>query len=281
MYFAFLFNHHLLLLYSSLGLEESLVDNNDDEDEEEEDDFGEAGDLLGMGSSVDPHHLDLLVTTSSTSSSAHSAGIIFDQNLILVRDALIRDSANRTEEDIEIIVRFLAAINSNHDHMTRKRLAPHFVLAEIESRDTRVLTHDEKLDAYCIVAAGSLRHVIPCSGEVDPPGGLLLSDTIGSPVDDVEGEDGDDGAPAGRLPQGMPGGQHSHYHQHYHNAHNLQHYHHHQNQGGGGVRYLTVGDEFGAHLNDRVVYGEIFTNENFVWVLCVPHVIFDQVRATI
>lgn len=189
-----------------------------------------------------------------------------------MRDALIRDSANRTEEDIEIIVRFLAAINSNHDHMTRKRLAPHFVLAEIESRDTRVLTHDEKLDAYCIVAAGSLRHVIPCSSEVDSPedssGGLYLSETIGSPVDDVE-----DDVTGGRLPQLPQGG----YHQHYHNPHNLQHYHHHQNQGSG-VRYLTVGDEFGAHLNDRVVYGEIFTNENFVWVLCVPHVIFDQVR---
>lgn len=162
-----------------------------------------------------------------------SSGIIFDHTLVLVRDALIRDSANRTEDDIEIIVRFLSAINSNHDHMTRKRLAPHFVLAEIESRDTRVLTHDEKLDAYCIVAAGSLRHVIPCGDE-------LFSDSLGSPVDDCD--------------------ETSELHQH------------HQR-----VRYLHIGDEFGAHLNDRVVYGEIFTNENFVWVLCVPHVIFDQV----
>lgn len=169
------------------------------------------------------------------------SGIIFDHNLYLIRDALIRDSANRTEDDIEIIVRFLSIINSNHDHMTRKRLAPHFVLAEIEARDTRVLTHGEKLDAYCIVAAGSLRHVLPCEDE------LLLQETIGSSVDDEN-----------YLMQT--------------NSCSSNH-HAHQN-----VRYLHVGDEFGSHLDDRVVYGEIFTNEDFVWVLCVPHLIFDQVR---
>lgn len=247
----------LLTLSSSSysGLEESLVDNADEDEEEEEededDDFGEAElvdpTLMMMGGGGGGVLLaggeELASASSSTTGSSSGAGVLFDHNLILVRDALIRDSANRTEEDIEIIVRFLAAINSNHDHMTRKRLAPHFVLAEIESRDTRVLTHDEKLDAYCIVAAGSLRHVIPSA--VCPLGGDdLLSETIGSPVDDVE------------------------------DPHQQQHYHHLQP---GGVRYLTVGDEFGAHLNDRVVYGEIFTNENFVWVLCVPHVIFDQV----
>lgn len=207
------------------GLEESLVDNNDED--EDDDDFPEQ----------DIH---------APSTGMELDG--FDHNLIMVRDALIRDSANRTEEDIEIIVRFLSAINSNHDHMTRKRLAPHFVLAEIESRDTRVLTHDEKLDAYCIVAAGSLRHVIPCGDE-------FLQETIGSPVDDADVNQLTNDMSSCQV-GGVGGSGHS---------------------GHQRVRYLHIGDEFGAHLNDRVVYGEIFTNENFVWVLCVPHVIFDQV----
>lgn len=215
-----------------IGLEESLVDNNDDEDEDDE--F--------------PEH-DLNDPTMVLGPEPN--GIMFDNNLVLVRDALIRDAANRTEDDIEIIVRFLSAINSNHDHMTRKRLAPHFVLAEIESRDTRVLTHDEKLDAYCIVAAGSLRHVIPCGDDI-------FQDTIGSPVDDEDIQQiSNDNSGLPQLPNNPPCP----------NGHS-----HHQR-----VRYLHIGDEFGAHLNDRVVYGEIFTNENFVWVLCVPHVIFDQV----
>lgn len=216
------------MLIKHSGLEESLVDNNDDDDEDDE--FPEH----------DSNEPAMII-------EPESSGIMFDNNLVLVRDALIRDSANRTEEDIEIIVRFLSAINSNHDHMTRKRLAPHFVLAEIESRDTRVLTHDEKLDAYCIVAAGSLRHVIPCGDE-------FLQDTIGSPVDD---DDIHHISIENSLQSNLPCP----------NGHS-----HHQR-----VKYLHIGDEFGAHLNDRVVYGEIFTNENFVWVLCVPHVIFDQV----
>lgn len=206
------------------GLEESLVDNNEDDDDE---DF------------IDPGLADSSVVGLVPDPSG--SGIIFDHNLYLIRDALIRDSANRTEEDIEIIVRFLSIINSNHDHMTRKRLAPHFVLAEIEARDTRVLTHGEKLDAYCIVAAGSLRHVLPCEDEA------LIQETLGSSVDDDN------------YMTNLPS----------HTSESCTAAHH--------VRYLHVGDEFGSHLDDRVVYGEIFTNEDFVWVLCVPHLIFDQV----
>lgn len=221
-----------------VGLEESLVDNNEDEDEDEDDNF------------MDTRLND---PAGSIGNYSPGSGIIFDHNLYLIREALIRDSASRTEDDIEIIVRFLSIINSNHDHMTRRRLAPHFVLAEIEARDTRVLTHGEKLDAYCIVAAGSLRHVLPCED------GMLLQETS---VDDdnfiVPVND------SNYLPQNM------------NESICPSSYHIYQN-----TRYLHVGDEFGAHLDDRVVYGEIFTNEDFVWVLCVPHVIFDQVLSII
>jgi hypothetical protein len=44
------------------------------------------------------------------------------------------------------------------------------------------------------------------------------------------------------------------------------------------VRFYGVGHEFGAQLNDRIVLGEIYTNEDFVWVLCVPHIIYDEVN---
>lgn len=213
-----------------VGLEESLVDNNEDDDD---DDFN---DLTGL---TDPAMLP----------DIKGSGMNYDHNLFLIRDALIRDSSTRTEDDIEIIVSFLSIINSNHDHMTRRRLAPHFVLAEIEQRDTRVLTHGEKLDAYCIVAAGSLRHVLPAEDS------MLIQDTIGSSVD---ADDDSMSSSSGQLNNNN-------------NCHPSRHVHA-QNVG-----YLHVGDEFGAHLDDRIVYGEIFTNEDFVWVLCVPHVIFDQV----
>jgi len=137
-----------------------------------------------------------------------------------IREALIRDSIHRSDEDIETILRFITIITQNNrknslisrDFQTRRQLAKHFVLAEIESRDTRVLTDGERLDAYCVVAFGSLRHTF----------------------------------------------------------HDL-------NCGDAKTRYLCVGDEFGASVDDRVVFGEIFTNEDFVWVLCVPHIVFDEV----
>ncbi|KPM06284.1 rap guanine nucleotide exchange factor 2-like protein [Sarcoptes scabiei] len=180
-------------------------------------------------------------------------------------EALIRDSASRTEDDIEIIVRFLSIINSNHDHMTRRRLAPHFVLAEIEARDTRVLTHGEKLDAYCIVAAGSLRHVLPCDDNLLIPETSVDDDTF------MDHQSNQYPYSSNRQQCGAISDNHSSPSS---STTSLHHPHQYSHQN---TRFLHVGDEFGAHLDDRVVYGEIFTNEDFVWVLCVPHVIFDQI----
>ena len=222
---------------SSEGLEESLVDNElNSESNESLYDLNDSP----LNDATQRRHSTTTTVVGRQSSSR-------EQSFHRIRDALIRDSNNRTEEDLDLIHNFLSLIvrqrsdgqkNShslvNKDFQTRRLLAKHMVLAEIESRDTRVLTNGERLDAYCVVACGSLRHVTNDSA---------VHSTTGddSCVDCVDGEC--------RLscvsePR---------------------------------VRYLTVGDEFGASLDDRVVFGEIFTAEDFVWVLCVPHIVFDEV----
>lgn len=194
---------------------------------------------------------DLSTTETTVSDDRRRQQTTREQSFHRIRDALIRDSNNRSDDDLELIHNFLSLIvrqnvqKSGHslvnkDFQTRRLLAKHMVLAEIEARDTRVLTHGERLDAYCVVACGSLRHVMPMTTR---DMSVVHTEEDDSCVDCVDGE-----CSVSRLSFVEPK-----------------------------VRYLTVGDEFGASLDDRVVFGEIFTNEDFVWVLCVPHVIFDEV----
>ncbi|CAG2109163.1 unnamed protein product, partial [Medioppia subpectinata] len=200
------------------GLEESLVDdrNDSDDDDDVDDDF---------------------------------QTLPNEQHFHRIRNALIRDSQNRSDEDLDLIHDFLALIArqkttqttlNDKDYATRRLLAKHMVLAEIESRDTRVLTHGERLDAYCVVACGSLRHVMHTSSHTTP-------EDDDSCVDCVDGECVSSRVSSCVVSEASK------------------------------TRFLTIGDEFGASLDDRVVFGEIFTNEDFVWVLCVPHVIFDDI----
>ena len=204
-----------------LGLEESLVD----ESEESLDDAFRRQDDSRVSS------------VSSREQSFHR-----------IRNALIRDSSQRSEDDLDAIHDFLEAIVrhktrhslQNKDFRTKRLLAKHMVLAEIEARDTRVLTDGERLDAYCVVACGSLRHVTPANND--------MTDSCVDCDDEQLCRQRHCRRPSSDL-----------------------------SSVSSCVRYLTIGDEFGAHLDDRIVFGEIFTNEDFVWVLCVPHVVFDEV----
>ncbi|XP_054166900.1 rap guanine nucleotide exchange factor 2-like [Oppia nitens] len=217
------------------GLEESLVDDARDDD------------------ATDDAHEDDDVPDDD----ADDARQRLEQSFHRIRNALIRDATNRSDEDIDLIDDFLRLVSrqsapdpsghprrdsalARHDANTRRLLARHMVLAEIEARDTRVLTHGERLDAYCVVACGSLRHVIPSAVVSDDDRTTRSEDSC------VDCADGDLQCTQRHFPTES-------------------------------VRYLTVGDEFGASLDDRVVFGEIFTAEDFVWVLCVPHVIFDDI----
>jgi hypothetical protein len=193
-----------------------------------------------------------------------------------IRDALIRDSINRSEEDLDLIQRFLSIISQQNnssnsslltrDLQTRRLLAKHFVLAEIESRDTRVLTNGEHLDAFCIVAFGSLRHVINVNClQHNNNHHLTNNDSLNDHNISAANNQSNNNSINNSII-----------------ANNAHQWSSTTTQSSASqstqVRYYGVGHEFGAQLNDRIVLGEIYTNEDFVWVLCVPHIIYDEVN---
>ena len=137
--------------------------------------------MHSMQSSVEVEEVDLSGLMESVVDSDEEEDLAESMGNLTVRDAvrecLEKDPADRSEDDIEILLEFTQHLKAftNMTHSVRRALCATMVFAVVEKASTIVMTDGEELDSWSVIINGHVE-VESSSGEVRQ---LHLGDSFG------------------------------------------------------------------------------------------------------